>query len=531
MEKEFNLLDEPWIKVVDFDKKVLEVSLTDFFKKAHCYRQLAGETVTQDVAVFRLLLAVVETVFYRFDAEGESFDVLETLNPVDEILDRWQEYWNRGKFREEVFCKYLNQYKERFYLFHPETPFWQVKEIAKEATNYGVINLYGNIKESNNVATKHHFHVRDGKAAENLSYSEATRWVIYNNAYSVNVKTKVNGENKATGVGRLGQLGFVMADEENLFRSLLINLCALDSNGRAWGKPKPVWEQKPRQEPGIEIVPPDNLPEIFTLQSRRLCIKREQGTIVGFSSIGGEYYSTVNDLREPMTLLQYKEKDHSITPKRHRKDVMVWREIPSILPDADNVTPGLILWIKLLKKNRLIDRNKYISFRMIGLEYGDGMSYTNGEIFDQSLSLSKELLEEIGSIWVHHINDEVEKCEKVVNLVFYAFITKLCECLYNGDSLQRKKIQNALADEYYYNVDKVFRDWLVHIDPESDSVDGKTREWEQQSADIATEVVERYIAGLAPKDMIMAADALNVFYGSLFNIYQIKKEERRDTDE
>ena len=136
MEKEFNLLDEPWIKVVDFDKKVLEVSLTDFFKKAHCYRQLAGETVTQDVAVFRLLLAVVETVFYRFDAEGESFDVLETLNPVDEILDRWQEYWNRGKFREEVFCKYLNQYKERFYLFHPETPFWQVKEIAKEATIY-----------------------------------------------------------------------------------------------------------------------------------------------------------------------------------------------------------------------------------------------------------------------------------------------------------------------------------------------------------------------------------------------------------
>ncbi len=34
---------------------------------------------------------------------------------------------------------------------------------------------------------------------------------------------------------------------------------------------------------------------------------------------------------------------------------------------------------------------------MTGLEYGDGMSYTNGEVINESVSLSKDLLNEIGN--------------------------------------------------------------------------------------------------------------------------------------
>lgn len=531
VEKEFNLLEEPWIRVLDFRNNVIEVSLIDLFENAHCYRQLAGETVTQDAAIFRVLLAVVATVFYRYDAEGNELGVLDVLMPEDEVLDRWQAYWNKGRFNGKVFREYLEKYKERFYLFHPETPFWQVNEISGEATKYGVINLYGNIKESNNAATRHHFHVRDGNSAENLSYSEAARWVIYNNAYSVNVKTKVGGENKATGVGRLGQLGLLIADEDNLYRILLTNLCALDWNGKAWGKPNPIWEQEVRKKPGEEIVPPDNLPEIYTIQSRRLLLKCENGRIAGFSSIGGDYYSTVNDLREPMTLLQYKEKDKNIVPRRHKKEVMAWRELPSILADSDKTTPGLVAWIKYLKDSRLLAKSKYITFRMIGLEYGDGMSYTNGEIFNQSLSMSKELLRDMGDIWVRRVNDEVKNCEEVVNKVFYSFSKSICENLYKGDSQQRKRISESLAGEYYFRVDKGFRDWLISISPENDSLDEKTKEWEKQSADIATDVMERFVSGLCPQNMMLAADAVNLFKVGLSKLYRLTNGERRDKDE
>ena len=37
-EKEYNLLDEPWIRVIDEDCAIHEVSLLEVFEHAHLYR-------------------------------------------------------------------------------------------------------------------------------------------------------------------------------------------------------------------------------------------------------------------------------------------------------------------------------------------------------------------------------------------------------------------------------------------------------------------------------------------------------------
>lgn len=52
-ECEFNLLDEPWIKVMKRDGTIDEVSLITVFEQAHLYTDLAGELATQNVAVLR----------------------------------------------------------------------------------------------------------------------------------------------------------------------------------------------------------------------------------------------------------------------------------------------------------------------------------------------------------------------------------------------------------------------------------------------------------------------------------------------
>ena len=49
-ECEFNLLDEPWIKVMKRDGTIDEVSLITVFEQAHLYTDLAGELATQNVA-------------------------------------------------------------------------------------------------------------------------------------------------------------------------------------------------------------------------------------------------------------------------------------------------------------------------------------------------------------------------------------------------------------------------------------------------------------------------------------------------
>ena len=59
----FNLLDKPWIRVMDQAQQIHEVSLKDAILNAHTYVSLSGELPTQDVAVMQLLLAVLHTVY------------------------------------------------------------------------------------------------------------------------------------------------------------------------------------------------------------------------------------------------------------------------------------------------------------------------------------------------------------------------------------------------------------------------------------------------------------------------------------
>ena len=65
-EKEFNLLEEPWIKVIMPSLEQKEVSLTDAIIYAHQYKNLSGEMATQDAAMFRLLLAITVTIKIQF---------------------------------------------------------------------------------------------------------------------------------------------------------------------------------------------------------------------------------------------------------------------------------------------------------------------------------------------------------------------------------------------------------------------------------------------------------------------------------
>ena len=118
-EKEFNLLDEPWIRVLLPDCTVREVSLPDALLHAQEYTDLAGETPTQDVAVLRLLLAVLHSVFGRKDADGKESEI----KSINSALLRWRSLWETGCFPRKPLCDYFSEWYERFWLFHPEIPF------------------------------------------------------------------------------------------------------------------------------------------------------------------------------------------------------------------------------------------------------------------------------------------------------------------------------------------------------------------------------------------------------------------------
>lgn len=520
-EKEFNLLDEPWIKVITLSLEQKEVSLTDAIIHAHEYKSLSGEMPTQDVAVLRVLLAVAITVFYRYRADGKMVRLIseEDIEEDDEedgetedniVLGRWKRYWEAGRFPQHAVRAYLETWRERFWLFHPRVPFWQVADL-QYGTNYDVKCLFGNIKESSNEKTRHHFSMTEGEELYRLSYGEAARWLVHLNAYAVNVKTDKNapGTGLPVGVGRLGQLGFIMVNGENLFQILMLNLCAQNTDMDLWGDPKPVWEQEIREEQGCKRNRFDNLPELYTIQSRRIMMKRgEDGNLTGFRALGGDFCPTEDDFNEPMTIWKLKKADKKadvrhFLPRTHNPAVQAWREFPAMFDfnrtngekESREHIPGVVNWIHTLYNTGLFPPNYLITFRMVGMAYGDQMSYTYGDCVNDALTMSAELLADFNKVWRSHISEQVEKCQIVVSEALNHVAYKLCKLLY-GDGTAKSGIKDALASRYYFLIDGPFREWLAGIEPATDSTEEKLTEWEKKSYYYARKTVEDYIDNL-----------------------------------
>ena len=56
------------------------------------------------------------------------------IKTVADMLNRWEELWRMKKFPFEIISDYLGKYRDRFWLFHPTHPFYQVANL-KEMLN------------------------------------------------------------------------------------------------------------------------------------------------------------------------------------------------------------------------------------------------------------------------------------------------------------------------------------------------------------------------------------------------------------
>lgn len=72
-EMEFNLLDEPWIIVKTKANETKTWSILELFEHAHEAQELAGELPTQDIAIMRLLLAIMHGTFVTENGCVKSF--------------------------------------------------------------------------------------------------------------------------------------------------------------------------------------------------------------------------------------------------------------------------------------------------------------------------------------------------------------------------------------------------------------------------------------------------------------------------
>lgn len=491
---EFNLLTEPWIRVRLRDNTVREVSLTEALVSAQDYADLAGEMPTQNAAVLRLLLAVLFTVFSRVDAKGESRPLMQS----DDALERWSALWQLGHFPAEPVRDYLEQWKDRFWLFHPTHPFWQVPTLSNGIAFDGK-KLNGERAESGN-KTPLFQNISKTECAV-LTYAQAARWLIYQNGYDERGGRPKAGNKPRHGVGWLGQIGFVAVKGKNLYETLLRNMVFSTGQNAIQEEQAPCWEREHiRTEQSVEIVMPKNQAELLTLQSRRILLIRseEMPGVVGYEVLGGDYWDSENAFGEQMTLWRRTSKENekvTYEPQQHEMGKQLWRELPAML-DPEGRKPGVLIWNQKLQSLRILSKKEQIVISMVGIRYDDQGASVK-DVYTDQLEMQLATLNDLGRKWTVRINREVQRCEETAkNIGTLCMELKLAGGMdYNkvkGFKDKQKVTEDARA-QFYFAVDQPFRQWLQAIDPEQDDPDEAALRWQTRARSIAEKLGKQMV--------------------------------------
>lgn len=437
--------------------------------------------------VDQLLLAVLFTVFSRVDAKGEPRPLMQS----DDALERWSVLWQLGHFPAEPVRDYLEQWKDRFWLFHPTHPFWQVPQ-AKIGTEYGAAKLNGEMSESSNKLRL--FPLYAGQSKEQLSYPQAARWLLCVNGYDdTSAKPKGKGL-PSVGAGWLGKIGFIQAQGDNLYETLMLNLTLLRDGRECWGESKPCWElEAPKSAERTEICCPDNPAQLLTLQSRRLLLHRTGENVDGFCLLGGDFFPRENVFAEQMTIWRTmpikKNEPVVFVPCRHDPAKQFWREFPAVFCQDSGHRPGIVCWIEKLQEKRLklLDPRRKVHFRISGVQYGDKDFFVN-DSFSDSLTFQAGILDEIGRPWQSRIVREIERCEQTA-----ALIGRFAQELAIAAGDRNENAGGAVRAQFYFAVDQPFRQWLQAIDPEQDDPDEAALRWQTRARSIAEKLGKQMV--------------------------------------
>ena len=264
----FNLVTDPWIKVLDSDTNSEKlVSLKELFRNAGSYRQLAGEMHAQDLAILRLLEAILITVYSRVDADNQIYDwvvlnktmqVQTYENPaglklVKTLSKTWKKLYELGNFTDAIF-EYLDK-NITFFDFFGQRPFYQVtaeqydsfvedkKKIKNGSGTVDLMQMNRLISQSGNSIAI--FAPKSSTWKNKLSLDELIRWLItYQNFTGVTDKTKVRAkENHSNSRGWLYTLNPIFVKGNNLFQTLMLNLVLFNPSMPEYVPQQPVWEE------------------------------------------------------------------------------------------------------------------------------------------------------------------------------------------------------------------------------------------------------------------------------------------------
>ena len=522
----YNLLDEKWIQVASKDT-VEKGSIKELFAGAAKYKELAGDMKTQDFAVMRVMLAILHTVFSRFDSNGDPYEFFEVdeesflqigeleENYLDDYEDAlyqtWIDIWNAKEFPKVVY-EYLEKWRERFFLYDDKYPFFQVTKEVIEKDAAGGGEFYGKninrlVSESNNKQA--YFSPKDESYKEYIDDDELARWLITLQGYIGTSDKKKVGSAKTYSKGWLYDLGGVYLQGNNIFETLMLNfVIAHNENNNLLKTQKPCWEAE-TIEKNIELYfhnGIDNIASLYTAWCREIFIdpnRTKEDKFVCFIAKLPEIEHS-DAFLEPMTVWKYNdtgEYKDKYRPRKHDANKSMWRNFGLLTGVGEGIRkPGVIEWLNKLDDisdsvELGLDKENITLCAVSMIDDGNSASWVPIDEVEDSLNFKERVLVDTGDTgWIIRINKTIIDTKKTIDSALKKFITDLLEIRNMGKSSYSKYLE-----QFYFRIDLSFRKWIESIDIDNDK-DTKEIEWRNILKKAMKEYVDELVSNAGLRD-------------------------------
>lgn len=497
MTPSFNLLNEPWIRVVNCAGKTEEVSLRELFSRASGIRRLAGEMHTQDFAVLRVALAILYRAF--------DFD-----DDFDDNQDRWTEAWQSKELPLEEINQYLDRFEKRFDLLDSDAPFLQTPTLATKRGEWKSLEvLVPDSPELGNL-----FYRRSADSP--ISFAEATRWLIHCMAYDFSgIKSGAVGDDRVKGgkgypigIGWCGWLGGSSLEGKNFLETLLLNI--VDNEESAWSG-VPAWEAEVPTAAENTALGAGGQLTLFTWPQRRVRLRIQENQVIEALVCNGDPVEYTTQLGiETMTPWRYSEpqskkfKRDVYMPRALNPDRLMWRSLAAILPmetreqvkgrsgeTVDSAKPATILNVLRRRvREGVVSQEYQVKMRTVGYEYGPQMASFNRMLSDELtlpalLTASEDVLE-IALLAVGRAQAAANELRKFANNLSVAAGGE------RGSAGARA--ENTLFDL----LDPRFRSWLQAITSSTD-VEDYLQQWTDMVRRLTLQLGEDLVARVPDK--------------------------------
>ncbi|WP_250548526.1 type I-E CRISPR-associated protein Cse1/CasA [Pseudonocardia sp. H11422] len=493
------MIHESWIPGRERDGTVVELGILRTLGRAHELAGISGDVPTQVFALTRLLLAVLHGAL---------------AGPRD--LVEWEQLWTDETLPVDRIAPYLARYRDRFSLFHPETPFLQVAGLhtaKNEPTELSKL-----IADVPNGAP--FFTTRLGGDLS-LSYAEAARWLVHCHAFdpsgiksgAVGDKRVKGGRGYPIGAAWSGLLGGVLLEGATLKQTLLLNLVPRDFLGYARDpqEDRPVWERDPVT--AAEEVdggrPPTGPVDLYVWQSRRIRLYADGCRVTRVLIANGERLTPQNKQDvEPHTAWRRSEAQEKklgsatpvYMPREHDPDRAIWRGLESLLPGRSSrqgktggrfLAPGILEWLGHLGNEEVLPPDHEVRVRAIGMAYGS-MSSVTDDIVHDTLAL-RTILATRGATEFAAL---ATSCVDAADLAARA-VGGLAADLAAAAGGEVDGPRSRASEQVYADLDAPFRSWLLTVGTGPGREDLQ-RAWHREAARVAQTAARELLDDIPP---------------------------------